>query len=926
MATRKRHMSVRSSGIPKRKTAARASSRRVPEELARVRQQLDARTRELSEALEQQTATAEILRVISNSPTDIQPVLDAVAESAARLCGAYDVLIRRVEGNVARVVAHFGAVPFNQEAIPIKRGSFAGRSILDRRTIHIKDAQAPHVREEYPDVTMFWAPGAPRLRTILVAPLLREDTAIGTIVMRRREVRPFSDQQIALLQTFAAQAVIAIENVRLFNETKEALEQQTVISEILGVISSSPAEVQPVFDAIVKSGVHLFGGLNVSLLLVKGDQVERVASTIPFDAADNLRFPLNDDRFISPRATSRREVVQVPDLFADSQAAEATKRRAEREGFRSLLCAPMLREDNAIGAITVSRSTSGPFTDKQIALLKTFAAQAVIAIENVRLFKELQTRNAEITEALEQQTATAEILKVISGSPTDLQPVFDTILGNAMRLCEADRGMLRVFEGDSSRMVAEQGVPAAFSDLRKKGLLPAGPNSALGQLIAEKRVIHIADLSKWSGYAKRDPLTVASVELGGTRTYLAVPMLKEGSLVGAITILRHEVRPFTDKQIALLQTFADQAVIAIENVRLFNETKEALERQTATSEVLRVISSSPTNLQPVFEAILERGTQLCEAHLGLLGLYDGEKYQTVAHRGANADYANYVISRGRFEPHPGMALGRMIAEGQPVQIPDIRESPAYRDRDPNVVAIAELGGARTFLAVPMLKEGRVVGGISIYRPEVRPFTQKQIDLVSTFASQAVIAIENVRLFKELQARNAEITEALEQQTATSEVLKVISRSTFDLEPVLESLVENARKLCGADRATISRADKDGHYAPVIERALEPSPEYLAYAQRHPIRPDRGTAVGRAVLERRPVHIPDVLADPEYSRLDLTNVRGFRTVLAVPMLREGEPIGVFVLTRTKEVRPFTEKQVELVTSFADQAVIAIENVR
>ncbi|HSE01701.1 MAG TPA: GAF domain-containing protein, partial [Burkholderiales bacterium] len=229
------------------------------------------------------------------------------------------------------------------------------------------------------------------------------------------------------------------------------------------------------------------------------------------------------------------------------------------------------------------------------------------------------------------------------------------------------------------------------------------------------------------------------------------------------------------------------------------------------------------------------------------------------------------------------------------------------------------GGYRTVLAVPLLREDTVTGIIIIRRAEVRPFTEKQIALLKTFADQAVIAIENVRLFRE-------ISEALERQTATSEVLKVISRSTFDLQPVLESLVENARKLCNADRATISRADKDGNYTAVIERAIEPNPVYLAYMQRHPIRPDRGSAVGRAVLERRPVHIPDVLADPEYNRLDLTNVRGFRTVLAVPMLREGEPIGVFVLTRDKEVNPFTEKQVELVTSFADQAVIAIENVR
>ncbi|HSG65272.1 MAG TPA: GAF domain-containing protein, partial [Gammaproteobacteria bacterium] len=357
---------------------------------------------------------------------------------------------------------------------------------------------------------------------------------------------------------------------------------------------------------------------------------------------------------------------------------------------------------------------------------------------------------------------------------------------------------------------------------------------------------------------------------------LVVPLLREDTAIGTMVIRRPNVRPFSDKQVKLLETFAAQAVIAIENVRLFNETKEALEQQTATADILRVISSSPTDVQPVFDAIADSAARLCDASDVLIRRVDGDSMWLVAHVGSMP-----VTLAPGLKVSDKSFMGRAARERRSIHIHDVLEPHVQEEYPESLVFLREGGGGyRTVLAVPLLREDTVTGIIIIRRAEVRPFSDKQIKLLETFAAQAVIAIENVRLFRE-------ISEALERQTATSEVLKVISRSTFDLEPVLESLVENARKLCDADRATISRADKDGNYTAVIERAIEPKPEYLAYMQRHPIRPDRGTALGRAVLERRPVHIPDVLADPEYNRLDLTNVRGFRTVLAVPMLREGE---------------------------------------
>src|SRR5688572_29718415 len=412
----------------------------------RLSAQLRARDAELAEALEQQAATAEILRVISSSPTDVQPVFDAIAESASRLCGTDDVYIRRIDGDTTRRVAHVGTTPLDTEGDvrPLRLRTIAAAVARECKTIHIPDVTEPHVGERYPESLTL--PGRWGVRTLLYVRLIREAAAIGMIVMRRREVRPFTDKQIELLETFAAQAVIAIENVRLFNETKEALEQQTVTSEILRVISSSPTDVQPVFEAIVKSGVHLFRGLNVVLRLVRGDHIEQVASTLPRDVDDDVPFEVSD-RFPSSRAILHREVIQVPDVFAEQELHERVRRRAEQLGYRAVLAAPMLREDMAIGALTVTRALPGPFTDKQIALLKTFAAQAVIAIENVRLFNETK-------EALEQQTVISEILRVISSSPTDTQPVFDAIVKSGVHLFGGMNVSLNLVRGDRIETVA----------------------------------------------------------------------------------------------------------------------------------------------------------------------------------------------------------------------------------------------------------------------------------------------------------------------------------------------------------------------------------------------------------------------------------------------------------------------------------------
>jgi GAF domain-containing protein/anti-sigma regulatory factor (Ser/Thr protein kinase) len=890
-------------------------------ENARLKAEADERNQALTEALEHQTATSEVLKVISRSPSDLQRVLDHIIETAVRLCGADRGNIHRAQGGLYPVAASFNPVDaaqsyYQEHPLTVDRGTVTGRAILDRQTIHVLDTMIDPERS---------AP-AGLARTILGVPLLHGDEVLGVLILMKDHVDAFSESQTALVETFADHAVIAIENARVLGDLREALEHQTATAEVLSIISKSPTDVQPVLDAICESAARVIDADTVTLSQVDGDGLRVVANRgqTPFPVGAQIPL-LSTTSSVSVAATLENRTVHIPDASAatDPRFTDIAARMMNM-GIHSVVATPMRRNLATLGVVTAAREQPAPFSEAQIKLLETFADQAVIAIENVRLFHELQEKTREQAETLEEQAATNYILEIISQSPTNVQPVLEAIAQIAARVSDSIEVAVWRVDGNVLRVEAHhgpRGVPLGTERDIHTGIWS-------GQAVREGRSVQIPDgMAFPPGHPSR-----AIAEAVGVRTVLTTPMLHDGSAIGTIAVARDRVQPYTDRQVALLETFAAQAVIAIENVRLFHELeernaalREALEHQTASAEVLSIISKSPTNVQPVLEAICESVAHLCQSNSVALLLTDGERVWPAATWGSQLDPSEISQSLTAQEPQGDRVagfrpLGRQatvdtaILERRVIRVDDFQD-PSTQAKFPDSVLPAHLVGGRSGITVPLLGPQRTFGAIFVGRSEVRPFADSEAALLQTFADQAVIAIENVRLLDELQQKTREQAETLEEQAATNHILEIISQSPTDVQPVLDAIVEAAAEICGVDDVALRLFDADdlilrAHVGPidnlVTVNRLEPQ---VRWVQEH------GT-----------LHLPDIEASTEFP--DARRgwlARGLRSALFCPLRVRGEVIGHLSLRRT-ELQAFSDRQIELIETFADQAVIAIENVR
>jgi GAF domain-containing protein len=869
---------------------------------------------ETKEALEQQTATSDVLKTISRSAFDLQAVFDVVVENATKLCrGDWGYLFRR-DGDVFKIVSSFGGTDELLEyerahPTPLSRSTLIGRVALDRTVVHLPDL--------FEDPAYDWPSNrAAGVHTVLGVPIFKDNEVVGAIGVARNDKRPFADAEIRLVRTFADQAAIAMENVRLFNETKESLAQQTALSEVLNTISRSVFDLDAVLQTIVERAAALCDADGAMITKRVGDVTIAAASfgdVLTHALVPGTVFPI-DDRTMLGRALITGERQYIPDARQHPDLPQ--------DGPNTRLVIPLVRDSIAIGTLGVSRRVARSFSASELRLFEVFADQALIAIENVRLFNETK-------EALERQTATSGILEVISRSTSDLQPVLDTVVAHAERLCEADYSFVFLRAEDGFHIAAWSGGSPELVALEKKVTVQPGRAFLVGRVALEGRPVQIPDVLADAEYGWRE-----GQQVGGYRTMLGVPLFRGGVVAGVLGVFRNEVKPFSAEQVELLRTFADQAVIAIENVRLFNETQESLERQTATSEVLKTISRAPFELQPIMDTLVQNAARLTLADNADLVSFSGGVLRDVARVGETSEEyrrirsSSWVDTRiglglamiiddqmhGRaYVPGRGTLVGRTLLERRPVHIVDVLEDPEYEWHDAQRAA-----SFRTLLGVPLMRQDQAIGVIVVWRRQVNPFTEKQIELLTTFADQAVIAMENVRLFNETK-------EALERQTSISDVLQTIGRAAFDLQPVLDTVVERAVKLCDAQEGSISTLEGDVYRTRAFWSVSPLPAEYIDIMRQEVRSPDRGSLIGRTALEGRVVQIADVLEDPEYKAVDMQQAAGYRTVLGVPLLRDGRVIGVFALTRG-EVRAFTDRQIELVRTFADQAAIAIENTR
>lgn len=881
------------------------------------------------EALAHQTATAGVLSVISKNPGDVQPVFDLIAASAMELCGAKFCNMWRIEDGMQHHCATAGFDEANLDSYlaqfprPAGPDSLSAKVIESGAVARIEDGQAPGYKDHKLAIEYGF-------REIVGVPIFVGGTVWGTIILAWPVGTSPTEAHIHLTQTFAEQAAIAIENVRLFNETQEALAQQTATAEALKTISQAAFDLPTVLQTLLEAAARLCDGTICILFNRVGDELRLGANVgcspemVEYHLANPHKF---DRRSVAGRAVLDGTTIHIPDIIEDAEFDNPLS--TELGGWRSIIAVPMFRDGEVIGVFDLARPTPGPFSRRQIELVETFADQAVIAISNARLFDEVQQRTTEVEEALERQTVTSEILRAISQSPTDVQPVMETIVSNATQLIRADMAVFHLRNeqhfypaagaGHNGALITDkilEGARKLAKTFSPDGmpLQPLAPDDNFpSRAMVTGEIQHIID------FPNADvPLHErARGEQLGLLAALYIPLVQRGTCIGSLALLSTRETSFSERDIALAQSFCDQAVIALRNTQLFVQTQQALEQQTASAEILSVISKSVEDTQPVFDLVVQKAADLCGASFCVLDRFDGEEYHFCAQHGFPPDLAAELMYDYPFTRAEGHVSVMVVESGKVVEIEDAQSGDDYYSPD-----LAKAVGWRRMLGVPIRAGAQIWGAVIVAWPDTTPPSDANIELIQSFAAQAGIAIENARLMQETKARTAEVEEALEYQTATSEVLGVISRSPNELQPVLDAILEVASHICDPQTAYATLLwPGDGTYRLAAAHGM--SPEFREHLESIRFTKGVGTCTGRTALLKQTVCIKDTEADADFEMTDMAKRGKFRSALGVPLIKDGEAVGVITLGHA-DPDAFRPKQIALLETFAAQAVIALGN--